>query len=76
MRFQKKLFYSSHRKVEVWRFADPILGPRMFPSCEKPNEGKIQIPRETKFKVDLEGQKVMIDGNIDVGSNLLYRVIE
>lgn len=64
------------KKVELWRFEDPIMGPRKIPSLDNPLEGKVQIKNGVKFSIDLQSQKVMLDGIVDVGQSLIYRLIE
>ena len=64
------------KKVQLWRFEDPILGPRKMPSLENPMLGKIQIKNGAKFDIDIESQTVKLDGKIDVGELLVYRLTE
>ena len=64
------------KKVELWRFEDPIMGPRTIPSLDNPLQGKVQIKNGLRFSIDLQSQKVMLDGKTDVGQSLIYRLIE
>ena len=64
------------KKVELWRFEDPIMGPRTIPSLDNPLQGKVQIKNGVRFSIDLQSQKVMLDGKTDVGQSLIYRLIE
>ena len=61
------------KKVKLYRFTDPILGPRKTPSLEKPLEGKEEIKSGEVFKIDLEKEIVRL-GNLDLGESLIYRV--
>jgi leucyl-tRNA synthetase len=62
-------------KIQLWRYEDPDLGPRKMPSLELPLEGKLLVSNESKFKIDMDKQKVSID-NIDLGKILIYRVVQ
>merc|ERR1712062_882081 len=64
------------KKVELWRFEDPIMGPRTIPSLDNPLQGKVQIKNGVRFSIDLQSQKVMLDGKTDVGQSLIYRLVE
>ena len=49
------------KKVQLWRYEDPILGPRKFPNLETPHEGKIQLSNGCQFKIDITAQKVFVE---------------
>ena len=61
------------KKVKLYRFSDPVLGPRKTPSLEKPLEGKVEIKSGELFKIDLEKQMVRL-GKIELGDSVIYRV--
>ena len=63
------------KKVQLYRFEDPILGPRKNPTLENPLDGKILLDNKSQFKIDLQAQKVFVD-DIDIGEVLIYRLIE
>ena len=63
------------KKVQLYRFEDPILGPRKTPTLENPLDGKILLDNESQFKIDLQAQKVFVNG-FDIGEVLVYRMIE
>ena len=63
------------KKVQLYRFEDPILGPRKNPNLENPLDGKILLDNKSQFKIDLQAQKVFVDG-VDIGEVLVYRIIE
>ena len=63
------------KKVQLYRFEDPILGPRKNPNLENPLDGKILLDNKSQFKIDLQAQKVFVD-DIDIGEVLVYRLIE
>ena len=64
-----------HKKIQLWRYEDPILGPRTFPSLEKPLEGKAQVTDGCVIKVDLKAQKVFVN-NVDIGEVMIYRIVD
>ena len=65
-------------KVSLFRYDDPVLGPRKMPTLVAPLEGKTQIcPSKDKFKIDVESQKVSLESegkSIDIGDVIVYRV--
>lgn len=63
------------KKIQLWRYQDPELGPRTMPNLEKPNEGKVQLTNGMTFRIDLDAQKVFVN-NEDVGQMLVYRLAE
>ena len=65
----------SEKNLKFWRFQDPVLGPRVIPNLEKPLEGKVELPSETKFHIDLDTQKVFVNDNVDVGQVIVYRYV-
>ncbi|XP_076244562.1 leucyl-tRNA synthetase isoform X2 [Calliopsis andreniformis] len=63
--------------VSLYRYNDPVLGPRSRPVVDDILKGKTQIPLDSVFNVDLEKNniKVNIDGNLyDIGDELVYIV--
>ncbi len=62
-------------KVKLFRYEDPILGPRKMPSLLEPMVGKVQMAPEGTFKIDLNSEKVTFDGK-DLGGVIVYRIIE
>ncbi len=49
-----------HAKVKLYRYEDPILGPRKIPSAEDPMEGKVQIQEGELFSIDVDKDTVSI----------------
>ena len=60
-------------KVEIWRFEDPVFGPRVMPNLEDPNAGKVKVNGDATFHIDLDAQIVKID-QLDIGESLVYRI--
>jgi leucyl-tRNA synthetase len=65
------------KKVQLYRFADPLLGPRKIPSIEKPLEGKIEILASEIFKINIETKEVFLEnksGKIPLGDSIIVRI--
>lgn len=61
------------QSVQLWRYEDPHFGDLKIPVFNEPTAGKVLIPADAKFKVDLEGNKVSIVTEND--SNFVGHVI-
>lgn len=70
-----------HRKdldpasIELYRYDDPILGPRSKPRSENILKGKIQIPPSAEFNVNTETKSIEIrvgGSTYSVGEYLIY----
>ena len=68
------------KKVKLFRYEDPVLGPRKMPSIDTINDGKIEVHGdEFVFKLDLSSNQVKLCNEINaseftVGDTLVYRV--
>ena len=63
--------------MKLYRWSDPLMGPRKIPSIEKPLEGLVPLTSDSMFIVDLEKQviTIKIDGvEKNLGPNVIYRV--
>ncbi|XP_029053430.2 leucine--tRNA ligase, cytoplasmic [Osmia bicornis bicornis] len=61
--------------IVLYRYDDPLLGPRSKPVPDDVLKGKTQIPPNSKFIVDMESKtiKVNVENNVyDVGNELTY----
>ena len=58
--------------VRLYRWEDPVLGPRRMPNMQKPMDGKVEVKEGDKFEVDLEKGEVKV-GGVDVGQSMVYR---
>ncbi|XP_076749631.1 leucyl-tRNA synthetase [Xylocopa sonorina] len=61
--------------VSLYRYNDPLLGPRSKPITDDILKGKTQIPLNSVFNVDIENKNVNInvEGSIyNVGNELIY----
>ena len=68
-----------HERVSIFRYTDPVMGPRKIPSLTAPLEGKTEVSKsQDKFKIDLTSNKVSVelpDGKLtDIGDVLVYRI--
>ena len=62
------------KKIELWRYKDIELGPRIMPTLKSPLEGKIQLKNGSNFHIDLTNQKVYFDKE-DLGGVIVYRIL-
>lgn len=78
MGFLNIFFITDPQTVQLWRFEDPVLGPRKLPDFEESTKGKILIPTDSVFKVNMiEKQVEVVSGSktFDVGTYLSYLVV-
>ena len=71
------LSVSDVKRVALWRYEDPELGPRKIPNLEDPEKGKILIDSESVFHIDVDKQSVTVEENgthFDIGYCLSYIV--
>lgn len=73
----KKLKIQELNAVQIWRFDDPILGPRKMPAFNDYKTGKTQLEDGT-ISIDTKAENVFITpasgSKIEVGMNLVYAV--
>ncbi|XP_076289357.1 leucyl-tRNA synthetase [Lasioglossum baleicum] len=63
--------------VSLYRHSDPCLGPRTKPVADDILKGKIEIPPNSVFNVDIENKTIQlnVNGNLhDIGNELVYIV--
>ena len=64
--------------IQVWRFEDPVLGPRKIPNFNDYKTGKVQLEDGT-VSLDLKNEAVHVttaEGkNIEVGTSFTYIVV-
>ena len=67
-------------KVQLFRYEDAILGPRIMPSIDNINNGKVEVSSdEFIFKLDFESNQVKLcnrtnSSELPMGDKLVYRV--
>jgi len=59
--------------VQLYRYTDPVLGPRTMPDCNTPLAGLTPITDSDQFSIDLDKQTVKL-GSLDLGPGLVYMV--
>ena len=70
-------FFLDPKRVSIWRYEDPNLGPRKIPTCEDLERGKVRLADSASFVVDISNNcvKVQEDGSsYDIGGRLVYMV--
>ena len=65
-------FVLDARRVELYQWADPVLGPRKIPALDKPMEGLLPVPQDAVFTIDTAAKSVKC--GIDVCPALVYNV--
>lgn len=73
----KKLGIKEVSAVKLYRFEDPVMGPRVLPQFGNPLNGKVQV-EEGKFEVDVEKKLIHLvptkGSRVVIGSQLTYIV--
>lgn len=73
----KKKYFSELTGLKIWRFVDPILGPRRIPRCNDYATGKVLLENGT-FKINTEKNEIYLDtveaGIVDLGTAFIYVV--
>ena len=64
-------YYLDARRVELYRWVDPVMGPRQTPSIDRPLDGLERIPADAVFTL-VNGQVQCTAG--DLGSGIVYRI--
>ncbi|GLH12065.1 Leucine--tRNA ligase, cytoplasmic [Gryllus bimaculatus] len=61
----------------LWRYEDPVLGPRTIPAFNQPTQGKVLITNDSLFEIDPQKLCVNVISNgvkSQLGSNIVYMV--
>ena len=61
--------------TQLWRYYDPVLGPRQLPVLSEPLKGKVLIPSTSTFEVDGASGKVFVateNEKYDLGSVVAF----
>lgn len=65
-------------KISLWRYKDPVLGPRLIPNYLQPTENSIMMTSETKFFIDTEKKIIgYVDSQLKkqpLGDGIIYLV--
>ena len=59
--------------MRLYRWRDPVLGPRTCPDLKTPLAGLDRITDQQTFTIDLQQQSVKLDGELLHGG-LIFRV--
>lgn len=69
--------FSELTGLKIWRFDDPILGPRKIPRCNDYKTGKVLLESGT-FKINVKKNEIYLDtvegGKADIGTAFVYVV--
>ena len=64
---------SEGTSIKLYRWTDPVMGPRMMPDLKSPLAGLTEISCTDKFSINLEDQTVKV-GDVTIQSGLIFRV--
>jgi hypothetical protein len=65
---------SDPKKVEFYRWSDPVMGPRRTPNCEKPLEGLEPLAGPGGSQLfSLDSGRVRF-GGLELGPGVVYRI--
>jgi len=59
--------------LSLYRWTDPVLGPRKIPDLKDPLAGLTQISGDATFNINLDSKKIKI-GDTEIMEELIYRV--
>lgn len=63
--------------LKIWRFVDPIMGPRRIPRCDDYKDGKVLL-ESGSFKIDVGKNEIYLDtvgaGTVNIGTDFVYVV--
>ena len=64
--------------MELYRYADPVMGPRTMPSADW-RTGRVKMEANSKLEVDVKGGKVSVTSNgsaaVELGSQIAYVIL-
>ncbi|KRT82169.1 tRNA synthetase, partial [Oryctes borbonicus] len=66
------------KTIQLWRYEDPLLGDRKIPIFDQPYKDKVQVEKDSMFKVDLETLKISIENKgkaINLGKSITYVLV-
>jgi len=75
-RIRKLCRIKDSTEVKLYRFEDPVVGPRTIPNFEDINAGKVEINSTSTFTVDAENNAVFVDKSVDFGGVLTYWLVQ
>merc|ERR1719391_956034 len=65
------------KRLELYRWTDPALGPRKTPSVEQPLQGLERIPEDAVFAINAQQNSVTCNGvEVPPASGMVYRLAE
>ena len=59
--------------MKLYRWTDPVMGPRKIPDMNNPLRGLTEISSAEKFSINVENQTAKV-GEVPIQSGLVFRV--
>ena len=63
---------SEGTSIKLYRWTDPVMGPRKIPDMNTPLAGLTEISSSEKFSINVEDQTVKV-GEVTIQSGLVFR---
>jgi len=65
-------------KVNLWRYKDPVLGPRLIPNYLHVTENSVMLAKETIFSLNMENKTIEFNdyklSKQPLGNTIIYIV--
>ena len=71
--YVQRLDFSEGTPVSLYRWTDPVMGPRTMPDMKTPLAGLTQVMEKETFIIDLEKNIVKL-GDLTLEQGLIFRV--
>ena len=74
------MLYAASQPVHIFRYNDPVAGPRKIPKYQCPDDGKSLLVSGSVFHITSDGQLAVRDPNAEVpddilvGNNMCYHL--
>lgn len=73
----KNQLFADLTVLKIWRYVDPVAGPRKIPRCNDYQTEKVLLENGT-FKINVEKNEIYLDtvetGKVDIGTAFVYVV--
>lgn len=76
IQMKRSFFIPDVDALRIWRFEDPVLGPRKLPTFNEPLKGKVLL-ENGEFSIDVEKNEIYLQTEstkLSVGTSFIYVV--